>query len=108
MATEVALGCWKVTLPSLDMLKLFQLSTAFCEVWLTVSELPVATAVATPEVTKVAGLPDPQEFTTQGTGSWAAIAARASASETPAAMRLRGGTLTGLAGFPEVRGNFLE
>src|SRR5262245_13183828 len=73
MATEAASGCWKLTTPSREMLKLCQFRIAELVSWLTLSVLPAATAVARPEVTKLEMLP--HEPATQGTGRSAAGAA---------------------------------
>jgi hypothetical protein len=40
MATAERLGCWKVTLASRPMLKLFQFATTVLEVWLMTIALP--------------------------------------------------------------------
>src|SRR5262245_10145630 len=79
-ATEVALGCLKLTVPSADMLKLRQLRMASCEVCLTVSVLPACTAVAVPAPTHVMAWP-PQLPATQGMGSSAGTAGGAAQSE---------------------------
>src|SRR5215469_981411 len=67
-ATDAAVGCLKVTTPSLEILKLLQFRVTFAEVWEMVSWLPCCTAVALPEDTQAVALV-PQLPATHGTGN---------------------------------------
>src|SRR5262245_16870740 len=71
-AIDVERGCWKITRPSALTLKLAQLRMARSLVWLIVSVVSVAVAVALPDVTQVVGPPAPQLPATHTTGSSAA------------------------------------